>query len=205
MIYNEKIYVLTFLLTFLLATTVYADEDKIVLNESNSTNTIKEVQLIGNVEELFDDVKFISESVEDYPDRTEYIKEYLDLKTGEPIFDTVIVKKNLLRTDNGNDTISRKLNGSEWTISLTASFEWTNPSVAELSKVRCTYMNATKTKSSHISIATFDETRDSDWVKVGKAKAQVDYHFYVTENPMDYNKGTFGIACTDDGRINDYE
>lgn len=41
------------------------------------------------------------------------------------------------------------------------------------------------------------------YVSIGKATAQVEYYFYNSAVPFQYQEGTFKITCSDSGTISD--
>ncbi len=64
-------------------------------------------------------------------------------------------------------------------------------------------MSATRSLDSKARVSTWEKSYTKDYVKIGKAKAQVKYYFYNSVFPAQYQDGTFKITCTDSGTISD--
>lgn len=125
-----------------------------------------------------------------------------NLPDGTVITDTLDVSAISTLSDNGIDTVTRKRNISGWgTITIEATFKWYTEGC--FSYVQCKRMSAYYLIESKVAVENWTKTYTSEYVSIGKAKAQVEYHFYNSEVPFQYQKGTFKITCTDSGTIKD--
>ena len=121
---------------------------------------------------------------------------------GTIIIDTLNVGANLLRSSNGSDTATRTRTISGWgSITITATFDWYTEGA--FSYVRCSSMSASRSLVSGVVVSTWTTSRTSNYVAIGTANAQVEYYFYNSAVPFQYQQGTFKITCTDDGSISD--
>ncbi len=121
---------------------------------------------------------------------------------GTIITDTLSVSAMAAYSKNGTDTATRTRTISGWgSITITASFKWYTEGL--FSYVKCTSMSASRSLDSKVVVSTWQKSYTKDYVSIGKAKAQVEYYFYNSTNPTQYQDGTFKITCTDSGTISD--
>lgn len=124
------------------------------------------------------------------------------LPDGNTITDVLETSAVAPMSSSGSDTATRTRTISNWgTITITASFTWYTS--GNFSYVKCSSMTASNSMKSNVAVSNWETSYTSDYVSIGKAKAQVDYHFYQTDMPTQYTKGTFKITCTDNGTISD--
>lgn len=64
-------------------------------------------------------------------------------------------------------------------------------------------MTSSYSLDSRVAVSTWNESYTTNYVSVGKAKAQVEYFFYNSLIPAQYQEGTFKVTCTDTGTISD--
>lgn len=129
------------------------------------------------------------------------IKEYL-LPDGSTIVDTMSVSAVATLSSEGRDTATRTRKLSDWgTITITATFDWYTEGA--FSYVKCVDMDATKRLSSGAVASKWEKSSTSDYVSLGKAKAQVSYYIYDKDIPTNHTDGTFTITCSDSGTISD--
>lgn len=124
------------------------------------------------------------------------------LPDGTTITDRLDVSAIAVTSPSGSDTATRTRTISNWgSISLTASFTWYTSGA--FSYVKCSGMSASHSLKSNVTVSQWDTDYTSNYVSIGKATAEVKYHFYQTNMPTQFNKGTFKITCTDSGTISD--
>lgn len=124
------------------------------------------------------------------------------LPDGNTITDVLETSAVAQMSSSGSDTATRTRTITNWgTITITASFTWYTS--GNFSYVKCSSMTASYSMKSNVTRNNWETSYTSDYVSIGKAKAQVDYHFYQTDMPTQYTKGTFKITCTDSGTISD--
>lgn len=129
------------------------------------------------------------------------IKEYL-LPDGSTIVDTMSVSAVATLSSEGRDTATRTRKLSDWgTITITATFDWYTEGA--FSYVKCVDMDATKRLSSGAVASKWEKSSTSDYVSLGKAKAQVSYYIYDKDIPTNHTDGTFTITCSDSVTISD--
>ncbi len=129
------------------------------------------------------------------------IKEYL-LPDGSTIVDTMSVSAVATLSSEGRDTATRTRKLSDWgTITIKATFDWYTEGA--FSYVKCVDMDATNRLSSGAVASKWEESFTSDYVSLGKAKAQVSYYIYDKDIPTNHTDGTFTITCSDSGTISD--
>ena len=155
------------------------DDDTLVNADMISTNS------------YIENGRLITEQVYEQPDGT-IITDILDVSAIAPL------SKN--GTDTATATRTRTISG--WgSITITASFKWYTEGL--FSYVKCTSMTASHSLKSQVGVSTWDKSYTKDYVSIGKAKAQVEYFFYNSVNPIQYQNGTFKITCSDSGTISD--
>lgn len=121
---------------------------------------------------------------------------------GTIITDTLSFSATAAYSKEGSDTATRTRSISEWgSVTVTASFKWYTENM--FSYVKCTSMSASHSLKSGAVASKFNKSYTSDYVSIGKAKAQVDYYFYNEKFPAQYQEGTVKITCTDSGTISD--
>lgn len=124
------------------------------------------------------------------------------LPDGTIITDRLDVSAVAVTSPSGSDKATRSRTVSNWgTITITASFTWYTSD--NFSYVKCSSMTASHSLNSNVSVSQWDTGYTSDYISIGKAKAQVEYHFFQTNMPTQYTEGTFKITCTDSGTISD--
>lgn len=129
------------------------------------------------------------------------VKKY-QLEDGTIMTDTFSRNEPMFCSANGTDTATRTRDLSTWgTISLTARFTWKTE--GNFSYVKCDSASASSKLVSGTVVDKWDVTRTSDFVAIGKAKAQVEYYIYSKSVPTSHSKGTFSITCSDTGTISD--
>lgn len=125
-----------------------------------------------------------------------------ELPDGNTLTDTLNISATATQSESGSDTATRSRTISNWgTITIRASFTWYKE--GWFSYVKCTSMSAYKNLSSNVTVSTWDTSCTENYVSIGKAYAQVKYHFYQTNLPTQFTDGTFKITCTDSGTISD--
>ena len=121
---------------------------------------------------------------------------------GTIITDTLNVSAIAPFSSEGTDTATRTRTIADWgTITITASFKWYTEGI--FSYVKCTSMSASHKLDSKVVVSKWNESYTSEYVSIGKAKAQVEYYFYNSAAPFQYQEGTFEITCSDSGTISD--
>lgn len=123
-------------------------------------------------------------------------------KDGTLITDTFDVSAVATLSKNGTDTATRTRSISGWgTITITAGFQWYTEGL--FSYVKCTSMSASYSLASKVKVDTWEKSYTKNYVKIGKAKAQVEYYFYNSNAIFQHQSGTFKITCSDSGTISD--
>lgn len=152
-------------------------------------------------DEALQNAELISENTYIEDDRLITEKVY-ELADGTTLTDVLNVSAIAAESPSGSDTAVRTRTVSNWgTVTITASFSWYTEGA--FSYVKCTSMSASRNLESNVTVKTWNPSHTEDYVKIGKAYAQVEYHFYQTNLPTQYTKGTFKITCTDSGTISD--
>lgn len=130
---------------------------------------------------------------------TETIYEQPD---GTIITDILNVSAIASRSKEGTDTATRTRTINNWgSITITASFRWYTKGL--FSYVKCTSMSAYHSLNSKVCVSKWNTDYTQDYVSIGKAKAEVEYYFYNSEIPFQYQEVTFKITCSDSGTISD--
>lgn len=121
---------------------------------------------------------------------------------GTIIVDTLNISAVAPFSKEGTDTATRKRTISNWgSITITASFKWYTEGL--FSYVKCTSMSSSHSLDSKAVVSKWEESYTKDYVSIGKATAQVEYYFYNSAVPFQYQEGTFKITCSDSGTISD--
>jgi len=121
---------------------------------------------------------------------------------GTVIVDTLNISAIAPFSKEGTDTATRKRTISGWgSITITASFKWYTEGL--FSYVKCTSMSSSHSLDSKAVVSKWEESYTKDYVSIGKATAQVEYYFYNSAVPFQYQEGTFKITCSDSGTISD--
>jgi len=174
-----------FCILFCFDVNVYADT---ILDNDNNLEVSSGLKEISS-DVYYENDQIISESV--YED-----------ENGTIIIDSLETSINALKSKKGTDTATRSRTISGWgTVTITAKFQWYTAN--GFSYVKCVSMNAYRSLSDGVSVAKWDKSYTSDYVSIGNAVAKVEYQFYNSSNPVQYQKGTFKITCTDTGTISD--
>lgn len=117
---------------------------------------------------------------------------------GTIITDELSVNAAAAYSTNGSDRAVRTRKIGEYaTVTITAYFSWYTQNF--FSYVRCDSMSANYTLNGS-KLVSWDTDYTKDYVSIGKAHAQVKYHFKST-SANTYAQGTFKITCTDKGTI----
>lgn len=152
-------------------------------------------------DDMLEEAEIISEETRLDGDRLIIEKVYRQ-SDGTLITDTLNVSAVAQYSKNGSDTTTRTRNISNWgTITITASFDWYTQGM--FSYVKCTSMSASHALDSKAVVSKWETSCTDKYVSIGKAKAQVEYYFYNSEVPYQYQDGTFKITCSDSGTISD--
>lgn len=127
----------------------------------------------------------------------EVSRKYLD-NYSNTIYDVITIT----RSASGSDVVTRQSRISNFTVvEITATFDWYTSGA--FSYVRCSAMTACYTVTTNLGCSYFNRSKSEGYISLGKAYAQVDYRFYNTQIPVQYQAGTFKITCTDTGTISD--
>lgn len=107
-------------------------------------------------------------------------------------------------TSRGTMSTGETVSLGEWgSITLYASFEWYEEGL--FSYVRCTSMNAVynhnTTFSNDVVITKWIIEKDSDFVRIGRAKVSLEYRLVNSKIPYQYKSGKITIYGWDDGSI----
>ena len=142
-------------------------------------------------------------STESYTEGRKYItKTIYELPDGTTITDQLVVGTDFLRSANETETATRTRTIENFgTIKIKATFSWYT--AGKFSYVKCTSMTATPPTKNGVVCDKWDTEYTSEYVSIGKAKAQVSYQFHLKDAPAKYVDGTFKITCTDNGTISD--
>ena len=170
---------------------------------SNSPSKESHVSYTIDIEddEALADIDIISKN--NYIENGRAITETVYRKTdGTIITDILDVSAIAPLTKDGSDTVSRTRKIGGWgSIKLKAGFKWYTK--GNFSYVKCTSMTASRDLDSKACVSKWEKDYTKDYVSIGKAKAQVEYSFYNSANPTQFQNGIFKITCSDSGTISD--